>query len=95
MSLSAEACNRSQITCSGIRHSITNPDGHPGDVEAMGEEGAFTKEPLITSRELDLGDGESMTKVQRSIHVGKWEASKPLWVPYVDLGGGQTRNLLP
>jgi hypothetical protein len=80
---------------SDIRHGITNPDGHPGDVETMGKEGAFTKEPLITSRELDLGDGESMTKMQRSIHVGKWEASEPLWVPFVDLGGGQTRNLLP
>lgn len=80
---------------SDIRHDITNPDWHPSDVETMGEEGAFTQEPLITSCELDLGDGKSMTKMQCPIHVGKWEASEPLWVPFVDLGGGKTRNLLP
>jgi hypothetical protein len=76
------------------RRCGANPDGHSSDVEAMRKEGAFTKEPLITSCELDLGDAESMTKMQRSVHVGKRPASEPLWVAFVNLSGGKTRNVL-
>jgi hypothetical protein len=45
------------------RQGDTNPDGHSRDVETMGKEGAFTKETLIASSELDLGDGESMAQM--------------------------------
>ena len=60
----------------------------------MREQSALAQHALESCSELDLGDRESVSQVQGSIHVGIWEVSKPLGVLFAGLGGSQALHLL-
>ncbi len=49
------------------------------------EESALALHTFVTSSELDLGQSESVTKMERSVHVGIWNGSEPLGVLCSDL----------
>jgi len=65
----------------------TDFDRHASDVKAMGEKNALSEHALVTCSELDLGDGETVAKVERSIHVRKWKIAKPFGILLGDLCG--------
>ena len=58
-------------------------------MESMGKQDAFTQQTLIPCRELDFGDGERMSEVQRPVHVRVGEVSEPLGKLLVDLCAGE------
>ena len=58
-------------------------------MEPMGKQDAFTQQTLIPCRELDFGDGERMSEVQRPVHVRVGEVSEPLGKLLVDLCPGE------
>jgi hypothetical protein len=51
----------------------------------MGKQDAFSQQTLIPCRELDFGNSERMSEVQRSIHIRVREVPKPLGKLFVDL----------
>lgn len=62
-------------------------------MKPMGEQNPLSQQPLISSSEFNLGDRESMSQMQRTIHVGKWEISEPLGELFSDLSGREAREL--
>ena len=56
----------------------------------MGKQDAFSQQTLIPCRELDFGDGECMSEVQRSVHIREREVPKPLGKLLADLCIGET-----
>ena len=50
--------------------SGTYLDGHSSAVESHREERSTTLHSLVTSGELDLGDGEGVSEMKGSVHVG-------------------------
>ena len=79
---------------SEFRYHTTHLDRHTRAVEAMREQSAFAQHTLEPCSELDLGDRESVSQVQGSIHIGIWEVSEPLGVLFAGLGGSQALHLL-
>jgi hypothetical protein len=55
----------------------------------MGKQDAFAQETLIPCRELDFGDSERMSEVQRPVHVRVGKVTKPLRKLLVDLCTGE------
>jgi hypothetical protein len=55
-------------------------------VESHGEQGLLAQHSLETTSKLDLADGESVTQMQRSVHIGIRERSHPLGLLSSDLG---------
>ena len=51
------------------RMVLTHLDGHSGAMESKREQSPLSKHALVSSSELDLGDGESVTEVETSIGV--------------------------
>jgi hypothetical protein len=64
---------------------MTHLNRHSCNVEPMGKQDAFAQETLIPCRELDFGDGERMSEVQRPVHVRVGKVTKPLRKLLVDL----------
>jgi hypothetical protein len=63
-------------------------------METMGEQDTFALQALVSRRELDFGDGESVTKVQGAIHVRVREVTKPFGIALLDFSRGQAREVL-
>ena len=64
---------------------MTHLDRHSCNVEPMGKQDAFTQQTLIPCRELDFGDSERMSEVQRPVHVRVGKVTKPLGKLLADL----------
>mmetsp|Transcript_20342 Transcript_20342/g.56677 ORF Transcript_20342/g.56677 Transcript_20342/m.56677 type:complete len:271 (+) Transcript_20342:2879-3691(+) len=60
----------------GIQLVSTGLDGHAGAVESLGEQHALAAQTVVGSGELKLGNAESMTQVQHSVHVGVRKVTK-------------------
>ena len=60
-----------------VAQNVTYLDRHSSDMEAMKEQDAFSQQSLVSSREFDFRDGESMSEMRTVIHVGEWEVSEP------------------
>ena len=65
-------------------------DRHPCYVEPMGKQDALSQQTLIPCCELDLGDSECMSEVQRSVHIRVREVPKPLGKLFADLCTSET-----
>jgi len=63
-------------------------------VKTMRKQDTFAQHSLISSRELDLGNGECVPQMQTSVHIWVWEVAKPLWVFPFDFCSGQASNIL-
>jgi hypothetical protein len=68
-------------------------DGHAGDMEAVGEQGALAEHALVPGGELDLGDGECVAEVEAPVHVGEGIVAEPLGVFLAGLRGGEAGEL--
>jgi hypothetical protein len=68
---------------------MTHLNRHSCYVKPMGKQDAFTQQTLIPRCELDFGDGERMSKVQRPIHVRVGKVTKPLGKLLVDFCTGE------
>ncbi len=55
-------------------------NGHTRAVEGPWEEGTLALHTLVTSSELDLGEGEGVTEVERTVHISVRDGSEPLGV---------------
>ena len=62
-------------------------------MESVGEEDTLAQHPLVSSSELDLGNGEGMSKMETPVHVWVWKVSEPLGVLFLDLGLGEASEL--
>ena len=60
-------------------------DRHTRAVKSVGEQHTLAQHPVKTRGELDFGDGERMTEVERAVRVGEWEIAEPLGVLLSDL----------
>jgi hypothetical protein len=60
----------------------------------MREQDTLSEHALVSGSKLDFGDGESMTEMQRAIHVRVGKVSKPLWVFLLDLFWGETTEFV-
>lgn len=60
---------------SPCRQRVAHLDGHAGAVKTHGEKGALATHALETSSKLDLGDGEGVSEVEGSVHVGVAEGA--------------------
>ena len=69
---------------------VAHLDGHPRYVEPMGKQDALSQQTLIPRCELDLGDSECMSEVQRSVHIRVREVPKPLGKLFADLCSSET-----
>lgn len=49
------------------------------------EQDPLPTHPFETGRKLNLADGESVTKMERTVHVGIRESTEPFGVPLVNL----------
>lgn len=56
-------------------------------MKPMREQDSLAQHPLIPCRELDFGDGESVTEMERTIHVGVREVPKPFGKLLLDFSG--------
>jgi hypothetical protein len=56
-------------------------------MEAMGEKNALAKHALVTCGKFDLGDGESVAKMESAIHIRIWKVAKPFRIFLCDLCG--------
>jgi hypothetical protein len=62
-------------------------------MEAMREKDAFSKHALVTGSKFDLGDGKSVAKMERTIHVRIWKIAKPFGIFLGDLCGGKASEV--
>ena len=60
----------------------------------MGKQDAFSQQSLVSSREFDFRDGESMSEMQTAVHVGEGEVSEPFRKLGLDFLPGEARNFL-
>ena len=63
-------------------------------MESMREEDTLSKHALVAGRELDFGDSEGVSQMQRAVHVREWEVSEPFWELFPNFGRGETSELL-
>jgi hypothetical protein len=59
-------------------------------MKPMGKKDAFSQQTLIPCCELDFGDSECMSEVQRSVHIRVREGPKPLGKLLADLCTSET-----
>ena len=60
----------------------------------MGKQDTLSEHALESRRELDFGDSEGVSQVERSIHVGEGEVAKPLGIFFAGLRRCHTLHLL-
>ena len=60
----------------------------------MGEQHTLTQHPLEPGCELDFRDGESVTEMQRAIHVRVGEVAEPFGELLLNLRGSEALGLL-
>jgi hypothetical protein len=91
--LSEDACSPLMSTTCAENGGATRLDGHARDVESMGEEDALAKHALVPRRKLDLGDGERVPQVQRTVHVRERKVAEPLGELRAHFLARETRKL--
>lgn len=62
---------------------MTNLDGHSCCMVSDREQHSFASHPLESSREFDFADGEGVSEMETSVHVGVGERSEPFWVLFL------------
>lgn len=67
---------------------------HARRMKSMREENTLAEHALVASREFDFGDCESMSQMQRAVHVREREGSKPFGELFSDFSRRETSNLL-
>src|SRR6266576_5637326 len=73
-----------------MERMMTHLDRHPCYVEPVGKQDALSQQTLIPRCELDFGDSECMSEVQRSIHIRVRVVPKPLGKLLADLCTSET-----
>ena len=63
-------------------------------MESVGEQDTLAQHPLVPSGKLDLGNSESMSEMETSVHVWVWKVSEPLGVLFLELFLGKASKLL-
>jgi hypothetical protein len=53
-------------------------------MKPMRKQSPLAQHPLISGTKFDLGDGESMTEMQKTIHVGIWICTEPFRMLFLD-----------
>lgn len=74
--------------------SLTHLDRHTSDMEPVREKHPLTQHPLESGSVFDLRNRESMSKVERAVHVGEGEVSEPFWILFLDLSRCEAFALL-
>lgn len=73
---------------------VTHLDGHSRYVESMGKQDTFSQQTLIPCRELNFGNCERMSQVQRPVHVWVRKVTKPFGKLVANFGTSEASNFL-